>query len=340
VIGLNQLQSIAYDEVNDNLYIADTGNSRILVVNDASITTSPTANLFAGATLGTFVGEVQLPRGIAVDGSGNIYVADTGNNRIMVNGNGLATGWGMLGRGVFTLVRREMRILLKITFFLLALITTLNRAEKLVWAQSEQPIPLADASFQPVNKMVRSIPAPEFEFEPAENCLCAISARYQPAQGSAMMWVTKRSWFSKPEHKKKFDRMLAILDAQGGVNYLGLDACNSFFCWAGPPWTEGIFKEYPAPIFVGADRTRAFLLRPRGMDEGFCEPAYLVILARKGDYFIMVQEEFDNSFSKDCWQTGKRVTDISQYFKQAGLRKKVILKLQGLAKTFAFRVQE
>jgi len=56
-----------------NVYVADTGNSRIRkIAPNGSVTT------IAGSGGGQFDG----PRGVAVDKSGNIYVADTGNNRI------------------------------------------------------------------------------------------------------------------------------------------------------------------------------------------------------------------------------------------------------------------
>jgi tripartite motif-containing protein 71 len=34
------------------------------------------------ATLGSDLGEVDGPSGLAVDAAGNLYVADTGNNRV------------------------------------------------------------------------------------------------------------------------------------------------------------------------------------------------------------------------------------------------------------------
>jgi hypothetical protein len=82
--AVNAPQGVAYDEAHDILYIADTLNSRIQQVMAAS-TATPVFSIFVGATTGTAVGKVSAPRGIAVDSTGNVYVADTNNNRIQVN---------------------------------------------------------------------------------------------------------------------------------------------------------------------------------------------------------------------------------------------------------------
>src|SRR5262245_30897493 len=46
-------------------------------------------------------GQFSKPAGIAVDGSGNVYVADTGNNRIQkfTNTGTFLTKWGSFGSG-------------------------------------------------------------------------------------------------------------------------------------------------------------------------------------------------------------------------------------------------
>ncbi len=97
-------QGIAVDEAG-NLYIADTYNYRIRKVTlDGIITT-----VAGGGSLGlgdngpaTAAG-LNLPFGIAVDAQGNIYIADTGNNRIRkVAPDGLITtiaGTGNAGYG-------------------------------------------------------------------------------------------------------------------------------------------------------------------------------------------------------------------------------------------------
>ena len=100
--------SVAMDGVG-NLYIADTGNSRIRKVDITGIITT-----VAGTGEPGFSGddgaatEVQLsvPEGVAVDGAGNLYIADTGNSRIRkVDSTGVITtvaggGGASLGVGV------------------------------------------------------------------------------------------------------------------------------------------------------------------------------------------------------------------------------------------------
>ncbi len=72
-----------------NVYIADTGNHRVML-------SAPGAGLstFAGTGTKGFSGDggpaaaamLNAPAGVAVDSSGNVYIADTGNNRLRVVG--------------------------------------------------------------------------------------------------------------------------------------------------------------------------------------------------------------------------------------------------------------
>jgi sugar lactone lactonase YvrE len=57
------------------VYVADTGNSRIVEVNAQGV-----ASVLTITGLGT---ALSSPNGIAIDGSGNLYVADTGNSRVV-----------------------------------------------------------------------------------------------------------------------------------------------------------------------------------------------------------------------------------------------------------------
>jgi len=72
-----------------NVYVADTGNQRIRKINALRQVTTlagPPAN-FGGTTAefanGTGVNaRFRFPSGVAVDGAGNVYVADTNNHSI------------------------------------------------------------------------------------------------------------------------------------------------------------------------------------------------------------------------------------------------------------------
>ena len=70
----------------DNLYVADTENNRIQKIQpDGNITSIGSFNLSEKIGYNNFgPGEFNSPSGVAVDSKDNLYVADTGNNRIQV----------------------------------------------------------------------------------------------------------------------------------------------------------------------------------------------------------------------------------------------------------------
>jgi uncharacterized protein (TIGR03437 family) len=77
-----------------NIYIADTGNHVVRMVSNGNITT------IAGNNIGGYVGdggtatnaELEFPTSVAVDSSGNVYIADSGNNVIRkVSGGNIYT---------------------------------------------------------------------------------------------------------------------------------------------------------------------------------------------------------------------------------------------------------
>ena len=85
--GVNWPSGLASD-VGGNVYVADSGNGRI-----RKITADGVVSIVAGsgqAVQGAFSGDggpatdakLWWPKDVAVDGSGNLYIADTGNNRI------------------------------------------------------------------------------------------------------------------------------------------------------------------------------------------------------------------------------------------------------------------
>lgn len=64
------------------LFVTDQLNSRVLRIANASTVLTSTSGV-AIATLGTALNKVNAPQGITIDSLGDVYVADTGNNRIL-----------------------------------------------------------------------------------------------------------------------------------------------------------------------------------------------------------------------------------------------------------------
>jgi len=67
-----------------NIFVADTGVSRIQKFNPANDFLLKFGTNGGNGGTGTGDGEFDSPRGVAVDGSGDIYVTDTGNDRIQI----------------------------------------------------------------------------------------------------------------------------------------------------------------------------------------------------------------------------------------------------------------
>jgi sugar lactone lactonase YvrE len=66
-----------------NVYVADSGNHNIRKISGGSVSTLAGAAGIAGSTDGTGVAALfNQPQGIAVDGTGNVYVSDTNNSTI------------------------------------------------------------------------------------------------------------------------------------------------------------------------------------------------------------------------------------------------------------------
>lgn len=93
-------------DVSGNIYIADFFNCRIRRVNSSGIITT-----IAGNGVGGYSGDggiaqaaqINAPAGIAIDASGNIYIADTYNHRVRkINTSGIIStiaGNGVMGYG-------------------------------------------------------------------------------------------------------------------------------------------------------------------------------------------------------------------------------------------------
>jgi sugar lactone lactonase YvrE len=88
--GLNGPSGVAADAAG-NLYIADTSNNRIRKISNGVIVTvggDGTAG-FSGDNSSATSAKLNNPSGVAVDAAGNLYIADTSNNRIRKVSNGV-----------------------------------------------------------------------------------------------------------------------------------------------------------------------------------------------------------------------------------------------------------
>jgi sugar lactone lactonase YvrE len=111
--GDNGVGSVAVDS-SGNVWVADTGNNRVLEFEKGSgFTNGEAASIvlgqpsFTSRTAATSQTGMNVPEGVAVDASGNVWVADTYNNRVLefVKGLGFIDGQGaalVLGQSSFT----------------------------------------------------------------------------------------------------------------------------------------------------------------------------------------------------------------------------------------------
>ncbi|MBI4751529.1 MAG: DUF11 domain-containing protein [Acidobacteria bacterium] len=84
-VGGGQVRSprgIAVD-VNFNLYITDRDNNRVIKITNCNTVGTPNTGTTFVAGPGSGSSQVRNPEGVAVDNFSNVYVADTGNSRVL-----------------------------------------------------------------------------------------------------------------------------------------------------------------------------------------------------------------------------------------------------------------
>ncbi len=104
--GLGQLsnpQGVVVDRTG-RVYVADTGNNRVLIYN-TPLTNGKPANVTLGDALGAGATQMNMPTGLTIGPDDRLYVADTGNNRVLVfdppftNGKAATKVYGQTGFG-------------------------------------------------------------------------------------------------------------------------------------------------------------------------------------------------------------------------------------------------
>lgn len=101
--GLNAPRGLALDSSN-NLYIADASNNRVLFYASGSTTPSRVYGQLGSFTVntanngGVTANSLSAPNAVILDSNGNLYVADTNNNRVLVYPSGNTTASNVYGQ--------------------------------------------------------------------------------------------------------------------------------------------------------------------------------------------------------------------------------------------------
>jgi len=89
-----------------NLYVADTNNQRIRRINSSGTITTLAGTgeqVFGGEGGPAVEAQLAYPRGVAVDGSGHVYIADSGNSRVRrIDSSGMITTVAGTGEGGYS----------------------------------------------------------------------------------------------------------------------------------------------------------------------------------------------------------------------------------------------
>ncbi len=110
--SLNWPNNIDLDNTG-NLYVADTGNNRVLyyaansttatrVYGQNSSYTSSSVNNTNGTANTLSTTSLNQPFGVTLDNSGNVYIADSGNNRILYYAGTSTTATAVYGQSLYT----------------------------------------------------------------------------------------------------------------------------------------------------------------------------------------------------------------------------------------------
>lgn len=94
---LNTPYSLALDTAN-TIYIADFSNNRVQKWTTDDIQGTTVAGQASGVS-GVGLNSLTRPTGVIIDENSNIYVSDSGNNRVQFWANGASTGTTIAGTG-------------------------------------------------------------------------------------------------------------------------------------------------------------------------------------------------------------------------------------------------
>ena len=105
--GFDQPWDVAVDGATGKIFVADTGNNRVLrFASFSSISNDDPAEIVLGqadfdtTSIGTGQGGMNFPTGLLVDSDGNLWVSDAGNNRVLRFDDASNLGSGALPAGV------------------------------------------------------------------------------------------------------------------------------------------------------------------------------------------------------------------------------------------------